>query len=778
MIRKNKRNLILIIFVIVTTLSAIGAYFTSYAMKNNIFTIGEICHDWQYLSKQEHLCSKCNAKETHKWEAKGDNLVCLECQAKKSLTLVDGETFKSKIPGPATSVVFTDEKAPDGATLTNLADDGRNGVVGWRDGDIYKVSTQIKGKNIYANPSCCQMFDENSNLYSIDFDKLDTGQVTDMSNMFSGCYNLTSLDLSGFDTSKVTSMYAMFNSCSNLTSLDVSSFDTSQVTSMEEMFCFCYRLTNLDLSGFDTSRVMNMGCMFEDCNRLTSLDVSGFDTSKVTSMKSMFRGCKKLQKVKLGSKFKWVGTDGYLPAPFPAQSSDTGVDGKWYSEKTGIGYAPNEIPSNFADTYYAYKFNRITLKKNNGQPDEVVIANKVSELPKPQKDGHSFTGWSQEGLTFSNPNNNYSWTKGDDGVWASGNKAVQSSESVMRSSTFTINENEGQLSFDWKSVGEYQCDYLGYDIYDVGAKRWLSGVNSPNYESCLESLKLANADIYTTVTKTLPKGTYQIQFMYGKDGSNDYSLDGGFVKDIRINGRDVSDPKILPDSYAFTGDLTLSANYSKKYNIMLKYNNGQADKVIKAALGSEIPDASKADHAFAGWSKYGITFKNPNSSAFAWSKDKDGIWSSGNKGYTSTTSTMKSTEFKIDDGGGEISFDWRSSGELDHDYLGYDIYDVTNEKWLSGQSSPSYNSCLENLKGKASTEYTTVRKELPAGTYQLQFMYGKDGSSNYYEDKGFVKNIKLDNFELEGEEFINDSYVFTGDTILNANYDKLYNVTK
>lgn len=91
---------------------------------------------------------------------------------------------------------------------------------------------------------------------------LDTGNVTDMKDMFSGCSNLTELDVTGFNTSNVEDMHWMFNQCNSLTELDVSGFDTSKVTNMELMFRDCKNLTNLDVSRFDTSNVKDMSWMF------------------------------------------------------------------------------------------------------------------------------------------------------------------------------------------------------------------------------------------------------------------------------------------------------------------------------------------------------------------------------------------------------------------------------------------------------------------------------------------------------------------------------------
>ena len=72
---------------------------------------------------------------------------------------------------------------------------------------------------------------------------LKTDNVTDMTEMFSGCTNLTSLDLSRFNTSNVTNMQYMFAGCDSLTTIYVGDgWDVSKVTNGDEMFSGCYNL--------------------------------------------------------------------------------------------------------------------------------------------------------------------------------------------------------------------------------------------------------------------------------------------------------------------------------------------------------------------------------------------------------------------------------------------------------------------------------------------------------------------------------------------------------
>ena len=195
------------------------------------------------------------------------------------------------------------------------------------------------------------MFYSCKSLATLDVSHFDTSKVTNISFMFSSCSSLTDLDVSGWDTSSVTNMSAMFQGCSALTTLDVSHFDTSSVTNMSTMFFGCSSLATLDVSHFDTSKVRNISSMFYSCKSLSTLDVSNFDASNVTNMSSMFDNCTRLQEVSFGAAWKWVGAYGFLPAP--SSGYIDGADGKWHAKSDGSAYAPKDIPSGKADTYYA-----------------------------------------------------------------------------------------------------------------------------------------------------------------------------------------------------------------------------------------------------------------------------------------------------------------------------------------------------------------------------------------------------------------------------------------
>jgi len=159
-------------------------------------------------------------------------------------------------------------------------------------------------EGVIANSNSSYLFQNLTNLSSVDLANLDTSNVTNMDSMFyytGYSSKVFTLDLGNqFETSKVTNMRFMFNSTgynSTVFTLNLGdSFDTSKVYNMEYMFDsagYSSTVFTLNLGDkFDTSNVTNMYCMFLGAGQSSpvfKLDLGDkFDTSKVTTMESMF----------------------------------------------------------------------------------------------------------------------------------------------------------------------------------------------------------------------------------------------------------------------------------------------------------------------------------------------------------------------------------------------------------------------------------------------------------------------------------------------------------
>ena len=224
------------------------------------------------------------------------------------------------------------------------------------------------------------MFSGCQNLSSLDLSKFNTEKVTNMSRMFYGCQNLSSLDLSKFNTEKVTDMSSMFEDCLELSSLDLSNFNTKEVKQMNNMFWGCSALTSLDLSNFNTANVMDMGNMFLNCSVLTSLDLSNFNTKEVRYMHSMFSDCSALTTIYASDEFVTtkveIGSDMFSGCKNLKGYSDSKTDRKYANCGTDGYFTPGCAYAEFDNAT-----GTLTFRYKGVKPAEAYDLNVKSNNP-------------------------------------------------------------------------------------------------------------------------------------------------------------------------------------------------------------------------------------------------------------------------------------------------------------------------------------------------------------------------------------------------------------
>ena len=224
------------------------------------------------------------------------------------------------------------------------------------------------------------MFSGCQNLSSLDLSKFNTEKVTNMSGMFYGCQKLSSLDLSKFNTKEVKHMNSMFESCSALSSLDLSNFNTANVESMGNMFFNCSALSSLTLSNFNTANVEFMDNMFNGCSALTSLDLSNFNTEKVRYMNSMFSDCSALTTIYASDEFVTtkveIGSDMFSGCKNLKGYSDSKTDRKYANCGTDGYFTPGCAYAEFDNAT-----GTLTFRYKGVKPAEAYDLNVKSNNP-------------------------------------------------------------------------------------------------------------------------------------------------------------------------------------------------------------------------------------------------------------------------------------------------------------------------------------------------------------------------------------------------------------
>lgn len=148
------------------------------------------------------------------------------------------------------------------------------------------------------NPGSLNIFKDKENLIRADIRYLDTSDITDMSDSFSGG-SLKQLDMEGIDTGKVKNMSNMFRDATKLEAINFSGLDLSKVTDTYFMFHNCKSLKTVNLKGVSAANLTNAKGMFAECTSLESINLEGFEAPKLNSTTHMFLRCEALRHLDL-----------------------------------------------------------------------------------------------------------------------------------------------------------------------------------------------------------------------------------------------------------------------------------------------------------------------------------------------------------------------------------------------------------------------------------------------------------------------------------------------
>jgi hypothetical protein len=143
-----------------------------------------------------------------------------------------------------TRIIITDRLAPKGVRKYDVSEAQDGGVVRWKVGDTYYVSTQRAGVKVIAPEHCFRLFSELESLKTFDGTMLDVSGVTEMRCMFYGCTSLLGIiGLQGWDIRNVKDIRLMFAYCPHLEIVDgLADWDVSHVEKMNDMFLRCPKM--------------------------------------------------------------------------------------------------------------------------------------------------------------------------------------------------------------------------------------------------------------------------------------------------------------------------------------------------------------------------------------------------------------------------------------------------------------------------------------------------------------------------------------------------------
>lgn len=158
----------------------------------------------------------------------------------------------------------------------------------WKPGTpLPSIPATYNGKPV---TSLSGIFQNCTEIRSLDLTTWDVSNVTDASYMFQKCTNLQSVNMAGWNSSNVTSLLSTFDQCTNLVSVDMSGWNTDNLTTLYYTFNGCKNLTTLkDYSTWNVSRISDMTFVFNECQKLDTSGVSNWNPTSCTNFRATFR---------------------------------------------------------------------------------------------------------------------------------------------------------------------------------------------------------------------------------------------------------------------------------------------------------------------------------------------------------------------------------------------------------------------------------------------------------------------------------------------------------
>ena len=126
-----------------------------------------------------------------------------------------------------------------------------------------------------------------------------------------------------------------------------------------------------------------------------------------------------------------------------------------------------------------------------------------------------------------------------------------------------------------------------------------------------------------------------------------------------------------------TGRIQKQAMNPNNYT-MVKSRDGIDVPVPKGYTASSVESESYVNGTFETlYLNKNITDTFTSEGTYPWSKNSNGIWTSGNYNIDGSTSEMTSEEFTVSEDGGILQLNWTVSSQLYYDYLYGEIINIT-----------------------------------------------------------------------------------------------------
>ena len=148
-----------------------------------------------------------------------------------------------------------------------------------------------------------------------------------------------------------------------------------------------------------------------------------------------------------------------------------------------------------------------------------------------------------------------------------------------------------------------------------------------------------------------------------------------------------------------------------------------------------------------------LTLTSPEGEKYPWMQNAStGVWSSGNYKISNSTSTIETNSFTVSENA-VVRINWSvcCQANKNADYAYYTITNTGTGATIGGTQEARISG-IGYGKVEASLIYIKKDVKLEAGTYKVKITYRKDGGTDLYLDKAYLKSIGVYTKSAEGSE--------------------------
>lgn len=133
-------------------------------------------------------------------------------------------------------------------------------------------------------------------------------------------------------------------------------FDIADYTTETQVPWHSERLSVKKIEVEDSFAPKSMSYWFCDMKNCSSINIAKINDKRCLSIKGLFNNMPSLEQITVGNQWGWQQGNELQK---PSRTKFDYADGKWYSDASGKGYDPIEMPADVADTYYAFPMQQV-----------------------------------------------------------------------------------------------------------------------------------------------------------------------------------------------------------------------------------------------------------------------------------------------------------------------------------------------------------------------------------------------------------------------------------